>query len=75
LEERRHKRRGEESGAIDGVQHSDGAVIADRPLGPRFPGGLFVTRDGENDPAVDGRGDATDFKLTRWDAVRAALGG
>ncbi|MGW4127880.1 phytase [Amycolatopsis japonica] len=36
----------------DSVEHSDGAAITTRPLGPLFPHGLLVVHDGERRPAA-----------------------
>ncbi|MGW5704391.1 phytase [Amycolatopsis japonica] len=36
----------------DSVEHSDGAAITTRPLGPLFPHGLLVVHDGERRPAT-----------------------
>jgi 3-phytase len=55
-------------GAIDGVQETDGIELMLGDFGPQFPGGLFVTQDGDNLPATQ------NFKLTSWDDVVAALG-
>jgi 3-phytase len=58
-------------GSIDGVQHSDGATVSPRALGPAFPHGVFVTHDGEAEPNF-GR-TATNFKLVPWESVAAAF--
>jgi 3-phytase len=57
----------------DGVQESDGTQVVSTALGPRFPRGLFVTHDGEDEPGAPGRGDATNFKLVPWERVAAAF--
>ncbi|GAB3732759.1 phytase [Amycolatopsis oliviviridis] len=36
----------------DSVEHSDGAAITTRPLGPLYPHGLLVVHDGERRPAA-----------------------
>ncbi|OLZ60955.1 phytase [Amycolatopsis keratiniphila] len=36
----------------DSVEHSDGAAISTKPLGPLFPHGLLVVHDGERRPAA-----------------------
>jgi 3-phytase len=59
--------------ATDGVQHSDGSTVVNVPLGEGFPKGLLITHDGEATPADPGRGDSTNFKFTRWDAVAGAF--
>lgn len=57
----------------DGAQHSDGAAVVKRPLGPDFPQGLLVVHDGENLPeALDDEGEArenTNFKFVRLEKV------
>jgi len=58
--------------AVDGVQHSDGSTVVNVPLGRPFPRGLLVTHDGEATPADGGR-EATNFKLTPWNAVASAF--
>jgi 3-phytase len=64
-------------GAVDGVQDSDGAAVLGNPLGKGFPKGLLVTHDGQNTPDVTGAdGEVrpnTNFKLTRWEDVAAAI--
>ncbi len=52
--------------AVDGVQHSDGAAVTTKPLGPLFPHGLLAVHDGENTPG-DGDREGTNFKLVRLD--------
>lgn len=37
---------------VDGSEHSDGAAVTSRHLGPRFPQGMLVVHDGENGPDV-----------------------
>lgn len=57
------------AGAVDSVEHSDGAAVTTTPLGPRFPTGLLVVHDGENTPAVTADGEVrenTNFKFVRW---------
>ena len=52
---------------VDGSEHSDGAAVTGRYLGPDFPYGLLVVHDGENTPdALDGDGEKrenTNFKF------------
>lgn len=55
-------------GAIDGVQETDGIELMPGDYGPNFPGGLFVTQDGDNMP------DRQNFKLSSWADIVAALG-
>ncbi|AFY32948.1 5'/3'-nucleotidase SurE [Calothrix sp. PCC 7507] len=59
------------SGSIDSVQESDGADVINVPLGPNFPFGLFVTQDGNNDPAklVDGANINSNFKFVPWENI------
>jgi 3-phytase len=57
-------------GATDGVDESDGAMVASMPLGRTFAHGLLVTHDGDEEPADD----ATNFKFTRWEDVARPLG-
>ncbi|WP_097867915.1 phytase [Streptomyces sp. rh34] len=54
--------------AVDGVQHSDGSMVVNVPLGTAFPKGLLITHDGDATPA-DGDREGTNFKFTRWDTV------
>ncbi|MGH3117550.1 MAG: phytase [Gaiellales bacterium] len=58
--------------AADGVQHSDGAMALNVPLGRTFPKGVLVTHDGEATPA-DGEREGTNFKFVRWDGIAAAF--
>jgi 3-phytase len=52
---------------IDGVTHTDGIAVQSGDLGPRFPRGVFVAQDHEND-----RGNQN-FKLVPWHAIEEAL--
>jgi 3-phytase/alkaline phosphatase D len=67
------------NGAIDSVQESDGADVINVPLGPNFPFGLFVTQDGNNDPAVLVEDDGeleninSNFKFVPWENIANAL--
>jgi myo-inositol-hexaphosphate 3-phosphohydrolase/phosphodiesterase/alkaline phosphatase D-like protein len=63
------------NGAIDSVQESDGAAVINVPLGPNFPRGLFVTQDGNNDPAriVEGENINSNFKYVPWENIANAL--
>jgi myo-inositol-hexaphosphate 3-phosphohydrolase len=69
---------GEVDGA-DGVQESDGAMVVNVPLGPRFPNGLLVVQDGFNLPAVmmEDEGEmenvSTSFKFIPWERVARAF--
>ncbi|UJS04360.1 phytase [Cylindrospermopsis raciborskii] len=59
------------NGAIDSVQESDGADVINLPLGANFPMGLFVTQDGNNEPAkiTDGENINSNFKLVPWENI------
>lgn len=63
------------NGSIDSVQESDGADVVNVPLGPNFPNGLFVTQDGDNEPAktVDGENINSNFKLVPWENIANAF--
>ncbi|GAA4081042.1 phytase [Nonomuraea soli] len=52
---------------VDAVQHSDGAMVVNQPVG-RFKHGLLVVHDGENTPA-DGERENTNFKFVPWERV------
>lgn len=55
-------------GAVDGVQHSDGADVTSFAL-PGYANGLFVTQDGEN---TNGGGIVgTNFKYVQWSDIAA----
>jgi 3-phytase len=56
--------------ATDHVDESDGAMVVGVPLGARYPFGLLVTHDGDDEPFED----ATNFKFTRWEDVARPLG-
>nr|WP_256731414.1 phytase [Sphingomonas sp. dw_22] len=55
------------SGGVDGVSGTDGVDAWTGPIG-RFGQGLVAMQDGDND------GQAQNFKLVDWAAVKAALG-
>jgi myo-inositol-hexaphosphate 3-phosphohydrolase len=63
------------NGAIDSVQESDGADVVNVPLGANFPFGLFVTQDGNNDPAkiANGENVNSNFKFVPWENVANAF--
>ncbi|AFZ60317.1 phytase [Anabaena sp. PCC 7938] len=67
------------NGAIDSVQESDGADVINVPLGANFPYGLFVTQDGNNDPAklVEDDGEIenvnSNFKFVPWENIANTL--
>lgn len=55
---------------IDGVTNTDGLEVTRLPLGPRFPDGLLVVQDGNNQGTI-GR---QNFKYIPWRAVAEPLG-
>jgi 3-phytase len=57
----------EEGNGIDRVTHSDGIDVLNASLGPRFPHGLFVAQDQQND------GGRQNFKLVPWPAIEAVI--
>jgi 3-phytase len=57
----------EEGNGIDQVTHSDGVDVLNASLGPRFPHGVFVTQDQQNDGARQ------NFKLVPWPAIEAVI--
>lgn len=67
------------NGAIDSVQESDGADVINVPLGANFPYGLFITQDGNNDPAklVEDDGELenvnANFKFVPWENIAHAF--
>ncbi len=54
-------------GTIDPVTHTDGIAAISRPLGPRFPRGIFVAQD-------DNGGSGQNFKIVNWRTIEQALG-
>lgn len=54
---------------IDGVTQTDGLEVTQLSLGPRFPDGLLVVQDGNNQGTV-GR---QNFKFVPWRAIAEAL--
>lgn len=56
----------------DGAQESDGAMVLNIPLGDRFPNGVLIVQDGNNQPAVlvedDGELEnvSTNLKFLDW---------
>lgn len=68
-------------GKIDSVEESDGADVVNVSLGGRYPKGLLVVQDGQNDPPflVEDDGEFenvnTNFKFVRWDKVAKAFPG
>jgi myo-inositol-hexaphosphate 3-phosphohydrolase len=68
------------TGALeDGAQESDGAMVLNVPLGARFPNGILIVQDGNNQPAVmvedDGEMEnvSTNLKYIDWAAVANAF--
>lgn len=65
--------------AIDGANESDGAHVLNVVLGARFPQGLLVVQDGQDEPEVmvedDGEMEnaATSFKFVAWQDVASAF--
>ncbi len=57
----------EEGNGIDRVTHSDGVDVLNASLGPRFPDGVFVTQDQQNE------GGRQNFKLVPWPAIEAVI--
>ena len=57
----------EEGNGIDRVTHSDGVDVINASLGPRFPHGVFVTQDQNNE------GGRQNFKLVPWPAIEAII--
>ena len=57
----------EEGNGIDPVTHSDGVDVLNASLGPRFPHGVFVTQDQQNDTGRQ------NFKLVPWPAIEAVI--
>lgn len=56
----------EAGGGVDGVGDTDGIEVVSTGLGERFPKGLFVAQDGDND-----RGNQN-FKLVPWERIAGA---
>ncbi len=58
--------------AADGAQESDGAMVLNVPLGERFPNGVLIVQDGNNQPPVmvedDGEMEnvSTNLKYIDW---------
>lgn len=55
---------------VDGCDETDGIDVTARPLGPAFPGGLFVCHDGSDDDEGDS---TTNFKLVPLGRFEAAI--
>jgi myo-inositol-hexaphosphate 3-phosphohydrolase len=56
-----------DAGTVDAVSNTDGIEVANVPLGPAFPEGVFIAQDGTND---DGN---QNFKLVPWERIRHVL--
>lgn len=48
---------------MNGAEETDGLDVVGQGLGARFPGGLLVVQDGQNEPR------SQNFKLVRWEEV------
>lgn len=55
-------------GTFGSTEETDGIEIATGDFGPAFPDGIMIAQDGVNAPR------AQNFKLVRWDQIKAALG-
>lgn len=55
------------SGGIDETTHTDGICLAAVPLGPAFPGGVFVAQD---DATPGGR---QNFKIASWQEIERSI--
>ncbi len=66
-----------EGSVADAVEHSDGSMVLNVPLGPDYPEGIFVTHDGDVPPEeLDAEGEArekTGFKYVPWQTVAGAF--
>jgi 3-phytase len=58
---------------IDGVEDTDGLDVTSAPLGPAFPGGVFIAQDGANFDGADKKKAMQNFKLVPWPVIREAL--
>ena len=52
---------------VDGVQETDGLAITSMALGPKFPKGIMVVQDGENE------GGFQNFKIVDWQNLESVL--
>ncbi len=55
------------AGAFGATEETDGIELALGSFGPKFPQGLFIAQDGQNEPQ------AQNFKLVSWQDIKAAL--
>jgi 3-phytase len=68
------------NGDIDSVEECDGMMALNVPLGDKFPNGILVTHDGQNEPFVEVEDDegvlenvSTNFKYLDWAQVANAF--
>jgi len=61
------------AGGVDEVTDTDGIAIASTPLGARFPTGLLVAQDGDNQ-GPSGESQHQNFKLIPWHKVTSTVG-
>ena len=54
-------------GEVDGASESSGIAVTNLPLSSKFPKGLFIVQDAENQ--TDGLMDAQNFKMVDWEAI------
>lgn len=55
------------AGAFGATEETDGIELALGSFGPKYPQGLFIAQDGQNEPQ------AQNFKLVSWQDIKAAL--
>jgi 3-phytase len=60
------------SESLDGTEESDGAAVLNEPLGRKYPNGLLVVQDGDEQPGETDR-DVTNFKFVDLQPVLDAL--
>lgn len=60
------------AGRVDEVTDTDGIAIASTPLGPKFPTGLLVAQDGDNQ-GPGGESQHQNFKLIPWHKVTSTV--
>lgn len=56
------------AGRFGAAEETDGIALVSGDFGPRYPAGLFVAQDGQNEPS------AQNFKLVSWAEVLTAIG-
>jgi 3-phytase len=54
------------AGPLGATEETDGIEVMTGNFGPAYPDGIMIAQDGRNSPAQN-------FKLVRWDKVKAAL--